>query len=401
MSLWHSIFVGLFWLSASGILYSYAVYPIILLALARIFGREHSNTDRRTDVEFPPVSLLIAAHNEESVIEDRLRNALLLDYPKAKLEIVVASDGSIDRTAEIARRYETRGVRLIDNVARRGKASVLNSAVPALSGQIVILSDANTHMDPMAVRSLVRWFDDPEIGVACGRLVLTDPESGNNVDGVYWRFETFLKKKESQLGALLGSNGAIYAIRKNLFCTIPDQTIVDDFVIPLLSKLRHGCKIVYDCEATAQEESAPDIRTEFRRRARIGAGGWQAIGILWRLLNPMRGWIAFTFFSHKVLRWLCPFFMISMFVTNLLLISSMWYRWILCLQIVLYAAAFLGARVSKEFPFAKILRLLHMFTTLNAALLVGFFRWAAGTQRGTWDRTRRTAEAQPGVIAKA
>lgn len=400
MNPWHRILVLLFWLSASGILYSYAGYPVIIFVLARLFGRKPSTFEVRSDAELPSVSLLIAAHNEESVIEDRLRNALLMDYPREKLEIVVASDGSTDQTAAIARRYEAQGVRLLDNLARRGKAAVLNSAVPLLSGEIVMLSDANTHMDPMAARSLVRWFEESQIGVACGRLILNDPVSGKNVDGMYWRYETFLKRNESQLGALLGSNGAIYAIRKNLFCPIPDQTIVDDFVIPLLSKLRSGCQIVYDCEATAQEESAPDMTTEFRRRARIGAGGWQAIGILWRLLNPMRGWIAFTFFSHKLLRWLCPFFMLLMLFANLLLIGSPWYRGILCAHVALYMAAWVGGLVSSEFPFARLLRLAHMFMTMNAALFVGFFRWVAGTQRGTWDRTRRTGEIQSGAVAE-
>jgi cellulose synthase/poly-beta-1,6-N-acetylglucosamine synthase-like glycosyltransferase len=400
MNTWRHILVLLFWLSASGVLYSYAGYPVIVFVLARLFGRRRSKLEASMNAEVPSVSLIIAAHNEASVIEVRIRNALLMDYPKERLEIVVASDGSTDETATIACRFERQGVRLIDNIARRGKATVLNSAVPSLSGEIVILSDANTLMDPQAARSLVRWFEDPQIGVVCGRLILNDPVSGKNVDSLYWRYETFLKRNESRLGALLGSNGAIYAIRRNLFCPIPDQTIVDDFVIPLFSRLRFGCQIVYDERATAEEESAPDMSTEFERRARIGAGGWQAIGILWRLLNPARGWIAFTFFSHKVLRWLCPFFMLLMLTTNLLLLGSPWYLQVLYFQLALYMLAFAGARVSRTFPLGRILRLAHMFLTMNAALFVGFFRWVAGSQRGTWDRTRRTGEIQSGIAAE-
>src|SRR5205085_1732560 len=219
----------------------------------------------------------IAAHNEESVIGARLTNALAMDYPRQKLEIIVASDGSVDRTAEIVRRFAGQGVRLLDSSVRRGKATVLNEAICEANGQIVLLSDANTHTDPSAARLLVRWFTDPKIGAVCGRLILIDPASGKNVDGLYWKYETQLKKHESRLGALLGSNGAIYAIRREVYCPIPDGTIVDDFVIPLLAKLRRGCQIVYDWDAIAREESAAGVASEFKRRARIGAGGWQAL----------------------------------------------------------------------------------------------------------------------------
>jgi cellulose synthase/poly-beta-1,6-N-acetylglucosamine synthase-like glycosyltransferase len=339
------------------------------------------------------LALLIAAYNEQAVIEDRIRNALQLDYPREKLQIVVASDGSSDATARIVRSHAGSGVHLIDNVQRRGKAAVLNSAIAALSADIVILSDANTHTDPQAARSLVRWFADPRIGAVCGRLILKDPVSGKNVDSLYWRYETFLKRRESDLGALLGSNGAIYAIRRTIYCPIPDQTIVDDFVIPLLAKVRCGCDIIYDPEATAVEESAPDVASEFRRRSRIGAGGWQAIGILWRLLNPLRGWVAFTFWSHKVLRWLCPFFLLLMLVSNAVLAAwSTVYRMLLAVQLLGYGAALAGAYAPRRTPLVRLLRLANMFVAMNAALFVGFIKWAAGWQRGTWSRTRRVCE---------
>src|SRR5262249_30950742 len=149
--------------------------------------------------------------------------------------------------------------------------------------------------------------------VVCGRLVLTDPATGCNVDSYYWRYETFLKRCEGRLGALLGANGAIYAIRRELYTPIPGNTIVDDFVIPLRAKLRTGCRIVYDGDAVAREETPPNVGAEFHRRSRIGAGGFQSIGLLWRLLNPRSGWVAFTFFSHKILRWVCPFFLVAAF----------------------------------------------------------------------------------------
>src|SRR5205823_14619527 len=150
--------------------------------------------------------------------------------------------------------YAGRGIRLLDYSERQGKAAVLNSAFAELSGEIVLLSDANTQTDPAALRKIVRWFRQPAVGVVCGRLVLTDPRTGRNVDSLYWRYETFLKRCEGRLGALLGANGGIYAIRKAFFTPIPAGTVLDDFIIPLLAKLRTGCTILYDDEAVAQEE---------------------------------------------------------------------------------------------------------------------------------------------------
>ena len=242
---------------------------------------------------------------------------------------MIGLDGCSDGTAEIVRRFEDRGVRLLDFGERRGKASVLNAAMNLVEGEIVLMSDANTDIDPQAARRLVRWFQNPEVGAVVGRLILTDPRSGKNADGLYWKYETFLKRCEGRLGALLGANGAIYAIRRELYVPIPAETIIDDFVIPLLAKLRSGCAIVYDCDAVAREETPPDVSSEFHRRARIGAGGFQSIALLWRLLDPRRGWVAFTFLSHKVLRWLCPFFLIGLLASNLFLLERPFFRWIL------------------------------------------------------------------------
>jgi cellulose synthase/poly-beta-1,6-N-acetylglucosamine synthase-like glycosyltransferase len=339
------------------------------------------------DADLPRVSLLIVAHNEEAVIEARLRNALATDYPPDKLEIVVASDGSSDATPAIVQRYRHRGVRLLHDPQRRGKAATINAAIPQLSGDIVILSDANTEVDPSAVRRLARWFADPAVGVVCGRLVLTDPATGANADGVYWRYETFLKRCEGRLGALLGANGAIYAIRRECFVPIPSATIIDDFVIPLLSKLRSGRTIVYDPGALAREETAPDVASEFHRRARIGAGGFQAIGLLWRLSDPRRGWVALAFFSHKVLRWCCPFFMLGALALGALLSGQALYRDALLVQAGFYCIALAGALWPARAP--RLLRAVQLFTSMNAALLVGFWRWWRGAQPATWQPTAR------------
>src|ERR1700733_13288400 len=283
-----TISIIIFWVCAGILFYTYLVYPPLIWCLSRLFGRK-AIAHEIDDNNAPSVSLLIAAHNEEAVIEQRLNNALALDYPHDRLEIVVPSDGSSDRTTSIVRGYADRGVHLIDFADRRGKAAALSRAIAQLQSEIVVMSDANTELDALAIRQLVRWFDDPAVGVVCGRLVLVDPLSGHNTDSIYWKFETMLKRSEARLSALLGANGAIYAIGRCLFEPPPDGTLVDDFAIPLLAKLRHGCSIIYDADAIAREETAMDVREEFRRRMRIGTGNFQNVALLWPLLNPRRG----------------------------------------------------------------------------------------------------------------
>jgi len=377
--------------SILAVVYVYVGYPILVAICARCFGRNRTPVVL-TDDELPAISVLIAAYNEEAEIEARILNLLALDHPRVKCEILIASDGSSDRTNAIVREYADHGVRLLDFPERRGKSSVLNDAFQVVSHDIVVLSDANTQMDPGSLRSMASWFQDARIGVVCGRLVLTDPRTGRNVDSLYWKFETFLKKAESRLGALLGSNGGIYAIRKELFQPIPANTIVDDFVIPLQARQRTGCEIVYDRNAVACEETPERIRSEFHRRTRIGAGGFQSIGLLRGLLHPKHGWICFTFWSHKVLRWLCPFFLMTAFAANVFLASQPIFLALLLVQIAFYAVSGAAAWLPARPRSLRFLRLGTMFTSMNLALLFGFFRWLRGSQKAAWTRTARSTE---------
>lgn len=380
----------IFWTCVALVGYAYLGYPLTIYVLSRVFGRHRQPVDC-DDEQLPQLSLLIAAYNESSVIGERIENALALNYPRDKLEIVVASDGSDDGTNEIVQRYADRGVVLLPFPERRGKSSVLNDAVGRLRGDLMMLSDANTMMDPQAARRLVRWFSEPTIGAVCGWLDLFDTQTGRNADSVYWRYENFLKRCEGRLDAVLGANGAIYAMRRELFRPIPADTLVDDLTIPLLAKLHSGCRIVYDKEAIAVEETAPDIQAEFRRRARIGAGGFQAIARLWRLLNPRFGWTAFAFLSHKVLRWCSPFFLLGMLLTNALLAGKPLYLALLLGQLAFYALAVVGNRIAIPGWPGRLLRLPALFTTVNAALLVGFVRWLRRPRSGVWVRTQRAS----------
>lgn len=379
----------IFWLSLFLISFAYFINPMIIWLFSRFFGQKPIRP-AVSDDHLPAVSLLIVARDEEKDIRERIENALALDYPSDKLEIVIASDGSTDRTASIVGSYANRGVKLFEFEVNRGKAPVLNEVIPQLKGEVVLFSDANTSNERASAKRLAAWFQDSKVGAVCGRLNLKDPETGKNVDGLYWKYETFLKKCESSLGALLGSNGGIYALRKELYQPIPANTIVDDFVIPLLARKKFGCKIVYDSEAVAVEETPKDIRQEFRRRARIGAGGFQSIGILKGLLNPVHGWVSYAFWTHKILRWFCPFFMLAAIVTNLMLLELPVYQGMAVAQVGFYVLAAVAVFLPPRPIACRIARLTSMFTYMNLALFVGFFRWLFGRQKAAWARTARS-----------
>lgn len=386
-----------FWLCVAGVLYEYVGYPALIWLLSRAFG--HDPELPHANAEPPPfVSILVCALNEESVIAERIANALALDYPADRFEFVVASDGSSDQTNSIARSFADARVRLIEFASPRGKAIRLNEVVPTLKGDVVVLSDANTFFASDVLQRMVRWLSRPEIGVAVGRLVLTDPATGTNVDGFYWRYETFLKTCEARLGALLGANGAIYGFRRAQFVPLPADTLVDDFVLPLQIKLKSGCGIVYDIDSVANEEAPAHLGSEVGRRSRIGAGAFASLRVLWPLLLPTHGWTAFAFASHKVLRWICPLLMLGAFVSNLFLLEQPFYQLLFAAQVLFYGAAAAGALVPGSSAPMKVLRMATLFTSVNFALAAGFWRWAGGTRGATWKRTERQAT---GAVASA
>ncbi|MFO0904077.1 MAG: glycosyltransferase family 2 protein [Pirellulales bacterium] len=387
----HTLLITIFWLSFAGVVYAYAGYPLSLFVLARWFGRRRP-APAIPDQALPSVTLLVAAYNEADVIEARIKNAMAFDYPRERLEILIATDGCDDGTNEIVARYADQGVRLAAFFPRRGKSSVLNDAVPRAHGEILVFSDANTMMASDAIRRLVRWFVDPEVGSVTGKLNLVDAETGRNADGLYWQYENFLKRAEARLEAVLGANGAIYALRRRLYSPIPGDTMIDDLTIPLLAKMRSGCRILYDAEAVAHEETAPDVAAEFKRRARIGAGGFQALSRLWPLLHPRFGWTAFAFLFHKVLRWVVPFLLLIMLASSAwLAVTRPAYAIVLSLQLLFYATAWAASGRPLTGVVGRGLRLMEMFTAMNLALLVGFGRWLRKPGSGAWVRTPRTA----------
>jgi cellulose synthase/poly-beta-1,6-N-acetylglucosamine synthase-like glycosyltransferase len=380
----------LFWVCAAGVCYTYLGYPILVWMISRRFPDPvRLAEDAVPPTDWPKVSLIIAAYKEEKVILPRLVNATLLDYPPEKLEILVGVDGQEDCTGELVQEFQDSRVRLVQYPQRRGKASVLNDTVPQAQGDILVFSDANTMTKPDSLKNLVRHFRDSQIGSVCGKLELIDSASGQNVDGIYWKYENFLKGCESRINGLLGVNGGIYALRKELYEPLPTNAIVDDFLIGMRVHLQRK-RLVYDSTAIALEETPDTIGQEFQRRTRIGAGGFQSLKWLAPLLNPRRGWIAFTFWSHKMLRWICPLFLLGAALSNACLIEVHLYSMLAGLQAAFYLLAAVGMWWLTGNRLPRILRLPAMFVSMNAALLVGLWRSLRGIRGGTWKRTERT-----------
>jgi cellulose synthase/poly-beta-1,6-N-acetylglucosamine synthase-like glycosyltransferase len=259
---------------------------------------------------------------------------------------------------------------------------------------VVVLTDANVMLERGALRALARRFHDPSVGAVVGRLRLVNPESLEVEEGVYWRYETFLKYYEGKHGTVLGANGGIYAIRRLLFSPLAADTITDDFVVPVRVAVR-GWKVPFAPDAVAFEDAAGDVDREFGRRARIGAGNWQALARVPDLLDPRVGFLFFAFVSHKLLRWLAPFLLAVALAANaaVAVAPGAWgYRGLLGAQVAFYVLAFAG-RVGSGGPLRRAAAIAHYFVAMNGALAVGLWRFVRGTQPATWQRTPRTANA--------
>jgi len=392
----------LLWSSLLLLSYTYVAYPIVLFVITSLVQSMRDlrfilkRTERRTrgnGEDCPAVTLIIPAYNEESVLAAKLDNVLTLDYPRERMEIIVSSDGSTDRTNEIAASYADRGVKLVHFAERRGKVAMINRVVPQAEHEIVLLSDADTIYERQAVKQLVRHLSSEKVGAVVGEFAFASPSQEYRGETHYWRYEVMLKFMESKLGATLGANGGLYAFRKKLFRPIPENTIVDDFVIPL-KIVEQGYELTYTPEARVFGTTARDVPEEVIRRERIAAGNFQAILMLWRLLNPLRGYIAFTFFSHKILRWTAPFFMLSALAANIALsvLERGIYTWLLVPQIAFYASAWLGSQPGLR-PWARRLcATQYYFVSMNVAMFRGFIRFIRGSQQVTWKKIKRYQE---------
>ncbi len=376
-----------FWLCCFLVVYTYVFYPALLLALS-IFRRKRRSLDEN---HLPSVSLLIAAYNEEAVIEEKMKNCLALDYPKDKLEVLVGSDGSDDQTNALVAKYAQHNVKLFPYQQRRGKAAVLNDIAGAATSEVLIFSDANSMYRRDAILRLAPHFAGAEVGGVCGRLVLLSDERQIDAEGerFYWDYENYLKYLEGKIKTVFGANGAIYAIRKSLFRPLPSHKVVaDDFLIPL-KIVERGYDVVYDKDAVACEFAAPNLSAEFKRKVRIGAGNFHGLREILPLLNPIRGFVAFGLWSHKIIRWLVPFLLLAIFFSNLALLGTTLYNVLFALQVFFYGVALVSWQLDRRGVQLPLLIYPYYFVTVNFALLLGFFKFLTGSQKPAWARTER------------
>jgi biofilm PGA synthesis N-glycosyltransferase PgaC len=383
VSAWTWALVAIFWMSGLAVVYTFLGYGALITLLARFI---HCPVQRQPIT--PSVTLIIPAYNEEDVIAEKLDNCLALDYPRNLIEIMVVTDGSTDRTCELVSQYASRGVKLLHQPERRGKIAAMNRAAPFAWGQVLVFSDANAILEPQAIRMLVANLADPKVACVGGEKRIKRAASVQaQGEGAYWRYEAYLKRLDSKINTAIGAIGELFAIRHELYQPMADDLLIEDFVLTMKLVAR-GWRVVYEPDAVTWEDASPSLAKEWRRRVRMAAGGFQAIGRLKEMLNPLRGLAAVQYISHKVLRWLAPFFMLAAFAANLGLLHLPFYRLTLAVQIVSYALALLGYGLQGVGVHWWPVQVPFYFCFANATSLVGFVRYVCKTQPVTWAKSR-------------
>ncbi len=385
------IFTGIFWLAIFLLTHAYLTYPLSLRIITWFKRKQISGNSN----SLPSISIVISAYNEEKVIAQRIENIQNLGYDFNRVELIIGSDCSSDRTNEIlekiSQEYSWINVQFFNT--RRGKASVLNDLVQIAKNEILVFSDANTNFEKDALLKLVSAFNDEKVGGVCGRLVLEEPTDEfdkSNRERLYWKYETQLKKMEGDLGILIAANGGIYAIRKQLFTGFPmDEAITDD-LYQTLGVLNQGYSFLYEFDAVAIEEVSKEIITEFRRKVRFAATNFQTLKYFKSLLFQKKIILSYALWSHKIIRWFVPFILILIFVTNGLLISyNEFYRILFFIQAGFYLSAIVGFILNKLKISLSIFSIIYYYVFTNLALLIGLFKFLSKKHAYTWDSTPR------------
>lgn len=374
----------LFWICAGVTGYVYAGYPLMLYVISFLM---HKPVHKEPLTPF--VSIVIAAHNEESVIKDKLDNCLAIDYPLNQYEVVVASDGSQDQTNAIVRAHGDSRVRLLDFPEREGKMATLNKAIPQVKGEIIVFTDAQELIDPHAVKHLVENFADPKVGSVSGELIFTrGTNQGGLAEGIglYWTIEKFMRDKESRMDSMLGATGALYAIRKELYPSLPPYTILDDVAIPFGAILK-GYRAVFDPNAKVYEKISETFSEEFLRKIRTLAGNFQLLRIYPKLLSPIHNRVFWQLMSHKIGRLLIPYCLIGMLLAASALPQTH-YRALFYLQILFYGFGVIGYFAERRNIKIKLCSISYAFLTLNiAALLCPWYLMRSGGT-GVWQQSK-------------
>lgn len=380
----------IFWIAVVAIGYTYAGYPLLLMLLSKLRGKPVRRSDST-----PPVTVIIAAYNEERDIAQKLENTLALDYPKSKLEVLVTSDCSSDRTDEIVRSFADRGVRLHRQEERLGKTAAQNAAVEKATGEILLFSDATTHYEPDVLRRLVPAFADDTVGCVTGNVVYSHDADSSVSHGTrsYWNYEFLLKKHESSITSLIGVCGCMYAVRKSAYVPLYHEACSDFLMATMM--VRQGLRAVYEPDAVCVEEPNAKGSKELAVRVRIIT---QTLADLWRnrdVLNPFRkGFYAVQLLSHKVMRYLVPLFLIVVFITSALLAwQSLFYVAVFVAQVAFYLAAAASALMVRVGINSRLLALPQYFVITNVACLLALIKLMRGERYVRWEPVRERVNA--------
>jgi cellulose synthase/poly-beta-1,6-N-acetylglucosamine synthase-like glycosyltransferase len=388
----------LFWIFLFIIVYTYVGYGILLYLIVKI--RRIFNIGKKIEIDptyEPEVTLFIAAYNERDYVEAKMKNSLELDYPKEKLNIVWVTDGSDDGTPDLLNGYPKTTVHHLD--ARNGKIGAMNRGMEFVKTPIVIFSDANTNLGKESVRRIVNLFGNPKVGCVSGEKRIINKESdvaSGAGEGMYWKYESALKKWDAELYSVVGAAGELFAIRTPLYRRVEKDTLLDDFIISL-RVAQDGYTIQYDPEAYAIETASANVKEELKRKVRISAGGIQAIVRLRSLLNVFKyGTLSFQYISHRVLRWtLTPLCLVLLIPVSFILsynegvFNVGLYSVLFWLQVLFYCAALLGWFLENRSTRVKALFVPYYFFIMNLSVILGFFRYIKKSQSVNWERAKR------------
>lgn len=383
-----------YWFSIAIVFYTYIGYGIILFILVKIKEKIHPPSPLKLQDPLADVTLFIAAYNEEKIVEEKMENCHNLNYPKEKLHIVWVTDGTTDTTNNKLATYPE--VTILFSPERKGKTAALNRGMQFIKTPYTIFTDANTMLNPEAIREIMTCFSDPKVGCVAGekRIESKDKDAAAaGGEGFYWRYESKLKSLDSRLYSAVGAAGELFAIETDLFKTMPTDTLLDDFILSL-EIARQGYKIAYCDRAYAIESGSADMYEEQKRKVRIAAGGLQSIARLKGLLNIFKyGILSFQYISHRVLRWsITPVLLFLLFPLNLTLAltqTSVLYDTMLILQIIFYILAWTGAIMAKKQIKIKILFIPYYFTFMNLNVLKAFSYLNKHKGKGTWEKAKR------------
>ncbi|MCF8233936.1 MAG: glycosyltransferase family 2 protein [Bacteroidales bacterium] len=389
----------LFWMCVFFIFYTYIGYGILLFILIRIkraFGQKKE--DKQPGYE-PEVTLFVAAYNEKDYVDKKVQNSFELEYPRGKVKQVWITDGSDDGTPALLEKYKDRGVEVYHKPERGGKIGAINRGIQFVKTPILIYSDGNTMLGKESIRRIVDLFANPKVGCVSGekRIAQKEKDTAAGTEGIYWKYESTLKKWDAELYSVVGAAGELFAIRTELFQEVEPDTLLDDFIISLRIAMK-GYTIQYDPEAYAIESSSANVKEELKRKVRISAGGIQSIIRLKKLLNIFKyGILSFQYISHRVLRWtLAPLFLPLAFILNLIVTLnqglfnfSYIYTYLLWGQVLFYLSALIGWYLENREIKIKVLFVPYYFFIMNLSVYLGLARFIKGKQTVNWERAKR------------